>query len=208
MCGQFGYLLTKRPDPRIVAALGDENDLRGGDSWGFYTPSRGIVKRLGLIAEMGRNAFRDLTRSPVAIVHTRFATTGAVTKANAHPWRIGGLVGSHNGVISNHRELGGDFQVDSMHLIKAIANGAACAHLQGWGAAQWMWQHDPDIVYLCRFNGGEMAVKETADGYYWSSTQRSLDDSVEGLDVELDEGVIYALNLAYGVEPVGFLDVA
>ena len=37
--------------------------------------------------------------------HTRFATEGAIVKSNAHPFRVGDVVGTHNGCVYNVKEM-------------------------------------------------------------------------------------------------------
>lgn len=61
----------------------------------------------------------------VAIGHNRFATTGEINKANAHPFYMNDIVGAHNGTLTkfyldnlpDHKE----FDVDSMALFNAIS---------------------------------------------------------------------------------------
>src|SRR5687768_3678888 len=115
MCGLFGWYL-QRPDRRVIplgAALTVLMDKRGDDSWGFYAYSwkhdktamdAPVYKRgLGTFAS-GVNS-RSLRGHTMLLAHSRSASVGDVTEANAHPFKIDHIVGAHNGGIGNHLML-------------------------------------------------------------------------------------------------------
>ena len=69
----------------IIATSGHEQ--QNGHSWGFaYATDGQIVVEKG-VGEIPRDEFH-IPQTSNALVHTRFATTGLVNEANAHPFEI------------------------------------------------------------------------------------------------------------------------
>lgn len=111
MCGIFGYVGAHDEAPQLVLAGLKKLEYRGYDSWGIAArelssavPSRLLVeKHVGKIGQ----ASTTLPSSHAALGHTRWATHGGVTEANAHPHLDcqGRLAVIHNGIIENHAEL-------------------------------------------------------------------------------------------------------
>jgi predicted glutamine amidotransferase len=71
---------------------------------------------------------RSLTTKPVDIMigHNRFATQGAVTAENAHPFEFDNVVGAHNGTINkwSMRDFHGhkDFDIDSQIVYSHLSH--------------------------------------------------------------------------------------
>lgn len=108
MCGIFGYSGQKNNAGEIVLDGLKRLDYRGYDSWGVAVLSEGTIhieKEVGKISDVA--ALGDLPPSSCAIAHTRWATTGGVTKANAHPHAStdGSFVLAQNGIVENFDEL-------------------------------------------------------------------------------------------------------
>src|SRR5207253_6405568 len=105
MCGIFGYVGTRDDAAQLVLAGLKKLEYRGYDSWGIAArqngtalPSRLLVeKHVGKIGQ----ASTMLPASRLALGHTRWATHGGVTEANAHPHLDcqGRLAVIHNGII-------------------------------------------------------------------------------------------------------------
>jgi hypothetical protein len=180
MCGIFGWQLEKKPQvskrralASAATALQIQNDTRGGHSWGYYAPGKGLlVKGLGNISRHVCAA--DLARHRAVLAHTRYATTGEVCPENAHPFEVGSIVGAHNGIVWNHAKLnashGRNCPVDSMHLFHHLDESAPMEEIEAYGAVEYVKTAEPGTIYLGRFNGGALAVRAVPGlGLIWSS---------------------------------------
>ena len=195
MCGVLGFHFAQDAVPpeqqaHLLWALARENETRGSQSWGIYAPNLDIYERdTGRITN-GLLPWR-FARTDIVVAHTRFATHGSVSKENAHPFRVDGLVGLHNGVVSNHKELlikyGRTFEVDSLHILAHIAEGRSLEDIEAYGSVQWILDGE-NHVNLTHFNGGELAIAIIPEkGLVWSSTSRHLTTALE--EAGLREGV-------------------
>ncbi len=110
MCGIVGYIGPKAAQEFLVEGL-RRLEYRGYDSAGTATidddRELNITKSVGRIATLANQISLAPCTSRIGIGHTRWATHGAATIANAHP-HLGGvevLAIAHNGVIENFAEL-------------------------------------------------------------------------------------------------------
>ncbi|WP_333834424.1 glutamine--fructose-6-phosphate transaminase (isomerizing) [Rubrimonas sp.] len=116
MCGIIGVLARDRlAAPLILAAL-KRLEYRGYDSAGIAVlDDAGAMRRLRAPGKLDALvAAHDATPLPgcAGIGHTRWATHGAPTEANAHPHRAGPVAVVHNGIIENYRELRDELRDD------------------------------------------------------------------------------------------------
>jgi glucosamine--fructose-6-phosphate aminotransferase (isomerizing) len=108
MCGIVGYIGSQNAVPILMEGL-SRLEYRGYDSAGIAVLSpRGtqIFRRVGRVRELEASLPRRLT-GKAGIGHTRWATHGPVTEANAHPQcsQDGSVSVVHNGIIDNAMEL-------------------------------------------------------------------------------------------------------
>jgi glucosamine--fructose-6-phosphate aminotransferase (isomerizing) len=111
MCGIVGYVGPRSSMDVLVAGLA-RLEYRGYDSAGVAVVSEndGLVshKRAGKLAVLRDDVDAyPLASGGTGIAHTRWATHGAPTDANAHPHLADGgkLALIHNGIIENFHEL-------------------------------------------------------------------------------------------------------
>jgi glucosamine--fructose-6-phosphate aminotransferase (isomerizing) len=114
MCGIVGIIGVEPVAPRLVDAL-KRLEYRGYDSAGVATLEQGSIARRRAEGKLG-NLATKLTIEPldgrIGIGHTRWATHGAPTEANAHPHATDKVAVVHNGIIENFRELLEDLAKD------------------------------------------------------------------------------------------------
>ncbi|MFT4247181.1 MAG: glutamine--fructose-6-phosphate transaminase (isomerizing) [Pseudoxanthomonas sp.] len=106
MCGIVGAIASRDVVPVLIEGL-KRLEYRGYDSAGIaVVDGRDVrrVRRTGRVAEMEAAAQAEDLHAMLGIGHTRWATHGGVTEANAHPHISHGVALVHNGIIENHEE--------------------------------------------------------------------------------------------------------
>ena len=108
MCGIVGYVGPKDVVSVILEGL-RRLEYRGYDSAGIAVGSAGHGLELRRAPGKLRNLEEVIRLKPLdgtyGIGHTRWATHGAPTEANAHPQIAGRVCVVHNGIIENFAEL-------------------------------------------------------------------------------------------------------
>lgn len=109
MCGIVGAIADRDVVPLLIEGL-KRLEYRGYDSSGIAVIDQGErrdvrrVRRTGRVSEMATAAEAEGFNAVLGIGHTRWATHGGVTEANAHPHISHGVALVHNGIIENHEE--------------------------------------------------------------------------------------------------------
>ncbi|MEO1025590.1 MAG: glutamine--fructose-6-phosphate transaminase (isomerizing) [Pseudomonadota bacterium] len=107
MCGIVGILGRHEAAPVLVEAL-RRLEYRGYDSAGIATVNSGTLDRrraVGKLVNLADLLVHDPLAGKSGIGHTRWATHGAPSVANAHPHRSGPVAVVHNGIIENYKSL-------------------------------------------------------------------------------------------------------
>ncbi len=108
MCGIMGYVGPQEAGPILVDGL-KRLEYRGYDSAGVAVTngSINVRKAQGKITNLEDMLENEPLIGSVGIGHTRWATHGAPTDANAHPHTdpSGEFVVVHNGIIENFQSL-------------------------------------------------------------------------------------------------------
>lgn len=116
MCGIFAYTGSKQAAPILLEGL-RTLEYRGYDSAGLHIPQSGTFKAVGPVAILAEKVPQNLS-GHAGIAHTRWATHGLPTEANAHPHgdSTGTLWLVHNGIIENYRELRLELETKGHHF--------------------------------------------------------------------------------------------
>jgi len=111
VCGIVGYIGGKEAQSILLAGL-KRLEYRGYDSSGIavilpHKKHIGIKKAPGKISALEKLVKNKPLSGVVGIAHTRWATHGAPTQANAHPHHDcdGQIAVVHNGIIENYEAL-------------------------------------------------------------------------------------------------------
>ena len=107
MCGIIGYIGEGKANEILLKGIKNLT-YRGYDSWGLALKFGNkilIKKEVGDVSEI-KNVFKAKT-AKIGIAHTRWATHGKVSRANAHPHLScdKSIAVVHNGIIDNFLEL-------------------------------------------------------------------------------------------------------
>ena len=193
MCGIVGVLGDHEVAPILVEAL-KRLEYRGYDSAGIATVHGGHLDRrraVGKLVNLPDLLVHEPLRGKSGIGHTRWATHGAPTVANAHPHQAGRVAVVHNGIIENYRELREDLAAKGIgfttdtdtetiallceHLLDTgLAPRAAAREtlrrLDGAFALAFLFDGEEDLIVAARkgsplavgFGDGEMFVGSDA----------------------------------------------
>ena len=154
MCGIIGVLGKSEVSPVIVETL-RRLEYRGYDSAGIATLDDGVIttrRAVGKLSELEKVLQARPVKGTAGIGHTRWATHGSATEANAHPHCAGPVAIVHNGIIENFRELREDLIAKGANFASETDTEVVaqlCAHF----IAEEMTPRDAVSATLSRLEG-------------------------------------------------------
>lgn len=173
MCGIVGYIGSEPACEILIEGL-KRLEYRGYDSAGIAVNDNGVIHRVrakGKIRILDSMLRSDPLKGALGVGHTRWATHGRPSEANAHPHRAGKVVAVHNGIIENYTAIrktlidgGRKFtsetdseviaQLIDHHLNEGMpiedAIRTTCGELRGSFAAAILVEDDEDTLYGIR----------------------------------------------------------
>lgn len=178
----------------IIMSLCCANVSRGKDSSGVaYWKDRAKIRKIAQHPLTAfpitlKDAIDSAGEAPAMLGHTRLASHGAVTSANAHPYLVDGIAFAHNGVITNSEDFG-KYAVDSMALIHGI-KARDFSRFVGSIALVWLEQGK-----LYAYRKGNPLFRGTIKRAVYLASERAFLERVGAHDVkELIEGKLYTFN--------------
>lgn len=197
MCGIVGGITQKNVVPFLLEGL-KRLEYRGYDSAGLAVINNHEIYRkreLGKVKSLETLILSDPISGSIGIAHTRWATHGKPSTANAHPHTYRDRITVvHNGIIENHERLrnqqrknGHEFtsQTDSEVVAHAIfdelesscdfvkAVKQATAKLEGAYALGIMCTDQPDTLIACK-RGSPLVIGIGTGEYYIASDTAAL----------------------------------
>ncbi|MCX7945958.1 MAG: glutamine--fructose-6-phosphate transaminase (isomerizing) [Hydrogenophilus sp.] len=172
-------------------------EYRGYDSAGIAVVGEKGLRRervAGRVAALATAVQRAGLSGRVGIAHTRWATHGAPTEANAHPHVAGGVALVHNGIVENAAELRAELtakgvvfasETDSEVIVQALAAARGSAQslretmatvlprLQGALAIAVIVAEDPTRFWLAR-RGSPLVIGIGEEGFFAASDPAAL----------------------------------
>ncbi|WP_404397839.1 glutamine--fructose-6-phosphate transaminase (isomerizing) [Idiomarina loihiensis] len=132
MCGIVGATSERRVTGILLEGL-KRLEYRGYDSAGVAVIDADnhlkSVRRTGKVQELKDAIDQNLLDGTIGIAHTRWATHGGVTEANAHPHRSEDEIAVvHNGIIENHERLREELQAEG-YVFNSKTDTEVIAHL-------------------------------------------------------------------------------
>ncbi len=213
ICGLAGFSLNPNAqiDATVLsAALALSIESRGGHATGIahYHPHQKAV----LVTKDGVTAYEFIDqimesvdpKCRAAIIHTRFGTKGSSdVNENNHPIVLPGIVGVHNGIITNDDEVTKKLELDRVaevdsevlfHIIRDQGVRHVAEHVHGDAAVAWMnVGHEPGkmlrpptvniavlnnrpavLAWLFHRDKGKPASTSTSEGLVFASTAAAL----------------------------------
>jgi glutamine---fructose-6-phosphate transaminase (isomerizing) len=192
MCGLFGFATSQGAGPNLktLKAIAAVTESRGAHAFGFaWIDDTGLhaYKQPGRITDH-LDALDQLADARMVIGHCRYATHGhPAVNDNNHPHKAGREYIVHNGVITNHRELILDndlepiTECDSEVLALLIPRqGGSLTHRVRHAAEQTdgriailgLWA-GPDRIVACR-RDNPLCFAATGRGLYLASLPHAM----------------------------------
>lgn len=173
MCGIVGAISTRRVEKILVEGL-KRLEYRGYDSAGLAVIDKAnviqVCKKAGKVAVLEQAAIDQGIEGYIGIAHTRWATHGKPTEANAHPHCSADNVALvHNGIIENYQELKAELASEGFVFVSET-DTEVIVHLvqkylaQGMGLLQAVQKAIPQLkgayglAVICKAEPGHIVV--------------------------------------------------
>jgi len=132
MCGIVGAVADRNVVPVLVDGL-RRLEYRGYDSAGVAviddSGNIGLCRAVGKVSELDEKLEQKPLDGQIGVAHTRWATHGGVTEANAHPHLSGGRVAViHNGIIENFQPIKDEMLAEG-YVFDSETDTEVAAHL-------------------------------------------------------------------------------
>ncbi|MDO4502374.1 MAG: glutamine--fructose-6-phosphate transaminase (isomerizing) [Coriobacteriia bacterium] len=155
MCGIVGYTGSAAASPILIEGL-RRLEYRGYDSAGVAVQRDGalhLVHRTGKVDGLAQAVEQEQVAGTCGIGHTRWATHGRPSTANAHPHTScdGRIAVVHNGIIENFVELREELEAAG-HTFTSQTDTEVAAHL-----VEEAYAEQPDLVAAVRAATQRMA---------------------------------------------------
>ena len=166
MCGIVGYVGSNEASPFLIDGL-RRLEYRGYDSAGVAVHADdgiSVTRSVGRIDSLAGQLGATPPAGTVGLGHTRWATHGPPTEANAHP-HIGGtgeVVLVHNGVIENFQVLKDELVIKGYEFVSAT-DSEVIAHLIAEGLK--VTQDDPEQPNMRYVNAVQWALAQLRGAY-------------------------------------------
>ncbi len=157
MCGIVGFVSSEEENAgRLLFDALRKVEYRGYDSAGIAVLNDGsirIEKQVGALDSFGKSVDLDELVGYAGISHTRWATHGGVTRANAHPHlscdRKIAIV--HNGIIENYQELKAELL--GKHKFSSETDTEVIVHLMEGNLESGMGFREAFVAAIKRLKG-------------------------------------------------------
>ena len=190
MCGLFG-IISPNWNQNILRTLAVCNRERGTDSLGFFDSSGRMKKGAADPArvlgqenitkwlEESSKGSKKRVASWFVAGHTRQGTRGKANRRNAHPFRYGNIIASHNGMVDAPK----DYEVDSQYLVDTLQQTGgnyqeAWKDISGYWVMTWF---DGHALYL-QSHSGELHITYKDGVWYYSSDDEHLEAALGQCD--------------------------
>jgi len=152
------------------------NESRGRDGTGFFNSNFAHFKNVDKPSvwlkdpKLSRWLQDSANRTWAICGHTRGGTRGGSCTKNAHPFRYGPVIGSHNGVIDSAPSqyvVDSEWAIDNLSKAEPGEYQEALKGLSGWYVLTWLDKRNK-CIYILNWNG-QMHMTHLGGCYYYSS---------------------------------------
>ena len=217
MCGIYG--IAKSPTPytgrqlkvvkKVLREIAIASETRGSHSSGIAKVGANTRIYKSLLPsskfvdtkEYNPSVKSLKDESYILLGHTRYATEGAIVKSNAHPFRVGDVVGAHNGCVYNIEEMQGKLDkqcpVDSQLIFKAINDKdniqEAIKDFDSDFALSFV-KKNPMVLHLCRETNRPLYIAYLPEykTLFYASESAFIEDAL--FDADIKNVDVYSLN--------------